>query len=157
MIPTNPFQLGSISTGTLKTEDLLPRFAEYLKSMDYENNGLPVPILLDRVREILESNMEDYESYAQIALDDFQDFFSQLSPPFVRFGAHPDDSADFGFWPDWAAINNELAPHWTNTLPDEPWEHYTGNVILRLPRRNLVAGLVITVMDLNHNILWSAV
>ncbi len=78
--------IGTVSAGTLKTEDLLECFLDILARLDSEHPLIvEVAYGRDNSPELLESVME--------ALTDH-------CPPFVYFGAHPGDGADFGFWPD---------------------------------------------------------
>jgi len=84
-----PFDLGSISTGTLLTQNLLNVFEETLSEL-----GSPVL----ETENLWEFEDDDLLQVYFYALD-------KLCPPFVYFGSHPDDGADFGFWPDGEAIN----------------------------------------------------
>ena len=72
------FQLGSISTGTLRTEDLLDTFGTLL-----EHWGKPIA---------------DEYGTPEERLSVMMDVLTEYSPPFVYFGAHPGDGSDFGFW-----------------------------------------------------------
>jgi len=127
------FQLGSISTGTLKTEDLLPAFIHELAIRNPDHtlyfDGEPS----DMLREVDQDLQE-------------------LCPPFVYFGAHPGDGADFGFWPDWDAIEEALQDP-THTLID--------GVLYQVPRdeavlvRQYAEEDHLTVLDLDRTVLWS--
>ena len=96
-----------------------------------------------------------------------------LCPPFVRFGAHPyrpcaecrgvkgdragicrtcngtGSGSDFGFWPDWDAIEEIM-----------PLDRNVGEGDDGLPMDNCIINVndrgKITVMDLDRNVLWSA-
>ena len=120
------FKLGSISTGTLKPEDLAPVFIEELFSRGVDAGGVP----------------ED--------MDELYEALNDVCPPFVYFGAHPGDGADFGFWPDMEPLEDEIK---------DSGEYVNDEWLLR------DAGLIVdindhgnmTVMDMERNVLWSTV
>ena len=133
------FQLGSISTGTLRTEDLLAAFhstiaasgtSPALAEDGYIDGGEPYS-----AGELLEVYTEQLES---------------LCPPFVYFGTHPGDGADFGFWPDIETIQEivniaECDASQGISCPDD-------GVIVQVSDHGNV-----TVMDMERNVLWSVV
>lgn len=119
MNTTKLFQLGSISTGTLRTEDLLQAFTAKLIEL---------------------GNPPDIDD-----VDAMQDALQALCPPFVYFGAHPGDGADFGFWPDAEA----LAEYLSDALLRE--YVYKLDVIIEVCPGN------VTVMNSDRQILWSTV
>lgn len=87
-------ELGSVSSGTLRNEDLIPAFLEKLKEI---TGGCP------RVEEI-EARMEEQgDEYFECddAFEDLEDLINDLgnyAPPYTFFGTHEGDGADFGFW-----------------------------------------------------------
>ena len=78
------FQLGSISTGTLRPEDLAPVFIEELLIRGVDAGGVP----------------ED--------MDELYEALNDVCPPFVYFGAREGDGADFGFWVDNVAVDDAI-------------------------------------------------
>ena len=78
------FKLGSISTGTLKPEDLAPVFIEELLSRGVDAGDVP----------------ED--------MDGLYNALDNICPPFVYFGTLEGDGADFGFWPDRDSLGQAL-------------------------------------------------
>jgi hypothetical protein len=93
--------LGSISTGTLAPADLARNFIDALEALAAKDEDIVrkehVQLAVRDAREALRSNNEtalvDFtNSEAMELLDDY-------APPFAWFGAHPNDGADFGFWP----------------------------------------------------------
>lgn len=76
-------RIGSISHGTLKTEDLVAVFADTLKELAPET----------------------YEDMLQDWLEQLQESLEEQAPPYTYFGTHEGDGPDFGFWPDMEAIN----------------------------------------------------
>ena len=133
------FQLGSISTGTLRTEDLLEAFHSTIAA-----SGTPPALAEDGYvdggaqysdGELLEVYTEQLES---------------LCPPFVYFGTLEGDGADFGFWPDIETIQEivniaECDASQGISCPDD-------GVIVQVSDHGNV-----TVMDMERNVLWSVV
>ena len=144
MTTTKPFQLGSVSTGTLRTEDLLPALVDALRSL----RGDQYRGIVARAQLVLGSDLEDWEQYAQESLEDIREALNTLCPPFVYFGAHPSDGADFGFWPDWDALD---ACEELQYGHDIAWTDEYGCMVER------VGDDKVTVMDRDRNILWSTV
>lgn len=77
-------RIGSISSGTLRPQDLMETFLEELQMRD----------------------KEAAESEVLFFVEELTNALSDLAPPYTYFGSHPGDGADFGFWPDMEAIND---------------------------------------------------
>ena len=97
------FQLGSISTGTLRTEDLLPAFADTLedRGSTYES----APDMWDSIRKyrtlIDEDMLDTIDTDSQCLLaelinETLFDALQEYCPPFVYFGTLEGDGSDFG-------------------------------------------------------------
>jgi len=115
------FPLGSVSSGTHSVPDLITAFSRLLE---------PDSDLSFRVWEFRQ-NCLSAEEAAQL-LDDMFDALDEMAPPYCYFGAHPDDGADFGFWPNWESIDadirfGELLK--ITTLGEIP-AHYNGSALL---------------------------
>ena len=143
------FSIGSISTGTLLTEDLLEAFSSELERLDPSN------LLLMEVSKLLgtgaDSLDDDQEEQAGYLLDEITDALNALCPPFVSFGAHPGDGADFGFWPDHNGLEDALM-----------YGEFTGEEDTKfLPEDGVYVHISdhgnIAVYDKDRNLLWDCV
>ncbi len=141
------FQLGSVSTGTLQAEDLLPILSK-LSQEDVQ--------LLNHV--LSTTDVDIFAPELVVALNN-------LCPPFVYFGARPCDcsgcdcrmeckpncaSVDFGFWPDMDALDDILDLKPGYDYIDSEWVLPNQSVRVHIHNYGNV-----TVMDLDHNVLWS--
>ena len=96
--------IGSISTGTLRPEDLLPCFISELESMR------PLQKAHRKVLQGIQERMDAAEllglNYYEVlngeqAAADIEELETALQDyclPYFCFGAHPGDAADFGYW-----------------------------------------------------------
>ena len=90
--------LGSISHGTLRTEDLLETFASELehhvkRNLDYSSRDAHMQL-------VGAAGWIDPESdNASELVNDLQDALQEYAAPYTYFGAHEGDGSDFGFWP----------------------------------------------------------
>ena len=94
--------LGSISHGTLRTEDLLPDFLHVLRKL----GGTLSRADANKVRRILDR--EEWSNEERYWCDELlhEELFNKLgcfAPDYCYFGATEGDGADFGFWlsSDW--------------------------------------------------------
>ena len=138
------FQLGSISTGTLRTEDLLEAFANTLQQF---NRTHP---LLGEYLDIHANDAWDSDKAADLLNEGFFNALQEICPPFVYFGTLEGDGADFGFWPDIETIQEivniaECDASQGISCPDD-------GVIVQVSDHGNV-----TVMDMERNVLWSVV
>ena len=132
------FQLGSISTGTLKPADLMATYESTLEAM-LSPTDFSIAI------ESIYRHDEDSDMVCA-----YEDALQALCPPFVYFGTHPGDGADFGFWPDIETIQEivniaECDASQGISCPDD-------GVIVQVSDHGNV-----TVMDMERNVLWSVV
>lgn len=89
MMILNDVQNVTVSSGTLRTEDLINAFIEYIPEDHYAYDDLYSEY----------TNLGNYEcEEADYLLEDLVDVLNQLAPEGYCFGAHPGDGACFGFW-----------------------------------------------------------
>jgi len=123
------FQLGSISTGTLRDEDLAPIFISHLVESGADYGDIP----------------ED--------VDGLIEALNAICPPFVYFGTLKGDGSDFGFWADWDSLeeanynanNAQLTRGYDFEIEEE-------GIIVNINDHGNV-----TVYDMDRNELWSCV
>lgn len=117
-----PAHVGSISHGTLRTEDLLSAFADELESQILVNGGyfsLPENFnerdklntlhgeAMDAVNAHSDDESEEDDSLNDQdddernsgIVNDLQDALNQFAPPYCYFGNTEGDGSDFGYWP----------------------------------------------------------
>ena len=90
--------LGTISHGTLRSEDLLAAFADELEYL-CKANDLPVDGLVQEARDV----DPDSDAGSEI-VNELIDALNEFAPPYCYFGAHEGDGSDFGFWPSIESI-----------------------------------------------------
>lgn len=83
---------GTVSHGTLRSQDLGPAFFDALDDMDPQSAK-------EWLTEWEDVDAADFEhDDAMDAIADLEDRLNELAPDGVYFGAHPGDGSDFGFW-----------------------------------------------------------
>ena len=147
------FQLGSISTGTLRPEDLIPAFNNALTQM-HDGHYCDIDEMMnDEAGNAAEfgkqpSNDELQRRVVDRLMDELQD----ACPPFVYFGTLEGDGADFGFWPDMDRLEEEMRSTTSDFQADNCWTLADDGVIVNVSDHGNV-----TVMDMERNVLWSVV
>ena len=98
---------GSISTGTMRPQDLIPAFIDALRDFEpaasaaYES-GIPDTAWDDDDDDYWQSDD------AAWVLDQLFDDLSGYAPVYGYFGSHEGDGADYGFWLSHDAIDDAV-------------------------------------------------
>lgn len=103
------YTLGSVSSGTMRNEDLIPCFADELEACAKRAAPHPGAVDPDALRLVQEARdwaeLSDEESESEEAqelgdeiISDLFDALDAYAPPYCYFGAHPGDGADYGYW-----------------------------------------------------------
>ncbi len=100
--------IGSISSGTLKTENLLKAFANELERLCTFPKHADL-LLEANYRVASLSGLRESSEATSKVVNDLQDVLNDYAPPFCYFGTLEGDGADFGFWPDRDAIQELIA------------------------------------------------
>ena len=105
------YPIGSISSGTMRPEDLIPAFVSELERR--LKNGPPVSretrkahtALMRDINTAMESEETPYFTSEDLDfdLDTLFDALNCYAAPYFYFGAHPGDGSDYGYWlqEDW--------------------------------------------------------
>ena len=141
------FQLGSISTGTLRTLDLLEAFASEAEA----RCGDMATKAVSTAHIYLDPDAIVDDEQAQETLDELRFLLEDSCPPFVYFGTHEGDGADFGFWPDMDSLN-EAMQYGDVTFHDDERILDEHDAIVQVSDHGNV-----TVMDMERNVIWSVV
>ena len=99
------YPMGTVSSGTMREEDLIPDFCWELARLARQTGILPAKARkshLALVRDI-ETRMEaeDYFESEDASYDLNEGLFDALNTyaaPYFYFGSHPGDGSDYGFW-----------------------------------------------------------
>jgi hypothetical protein len=113
MMDRSVLEVGSISTGTMRAEDLVPEFLDALESVDakraksyrWANRKTLHFLAEDRVRPYTEQEQEDLTEQVGYCLDELFDILDEYVPDYCSFGSHPGDGADYGVWIDHDAVD----------------------------------------------------
>lgn len=96
------FNVGSISHGTLRSQDLLKSFADELERLDEDDKKYPA--LVKTARGLLDMTDENgdltdlAEDAAPEVIDELHEALNWFAPEGYYFGAHDGDGSDYGFW-----------------------------------------------------------
>ena len=123
--------IGSISHGTMKLEDLIPTFIDCLEAQDDVSQAHMT------LYQNIQARMELAEDYweTECAGWDLAELFGALNeyaPPYCYFGAIEGDGSDYGFWPSWDAIDESIHTDDMLKVADlsEIPTDYSGDVLL---------------------------
>lgn len=98
--------IGSVSTGTMLAEHLVPRFIDVLAEIDRSRSEELVELYAPelailagyhRVEGLI--NRDAYWDRMGDILTELFDVLEEYAPEDCYFGSHPGDGADYGFWP----------------------------------------------------------
>ncbi len=90
-------ELGSVSSGTMRPEDLIATFGATLWELDNAHAALPA--------DDWEERPEEWDDVVEGLFDALDAF----APPYCYFGSHEGDGADYGFWVSWESIDDAVA------------------------------------------------
>lgn len=124
--------IGSISSGTLRSEDLIPALHGELEYQYSPEDREALAGVWNTYNAILDEcwgdNGELIESeHDGEIVDDLISALDTFSPPYCYFGAHEGDGADFGYWPSRNAIEDFDGLR-VSDLSEVP-EDYSGEVL----------------------------
>ena len=106
-------QIGTVSHGTLRLQDLIPAYLTALSLYDsaaYAQVSYGMHPLLPSYAREDESDPWWTSDDAIWALETLEDHLGTIAPEGTYFGAHEGDGSDFGYWPE----------------PDEPASPFAG-------------------------------
>lgn len=132
------YPIGSVSTGTMRTEDLIDSFTSELRyrlkhgpTVSRETRKAHVNLLREIERAIdVESayDTDDFSGNMDDYLTDLFDALGEYAGPYFYFGSHPGDGADYGYW-----LSDEFADAFdglkVNDLSEVPTK-YRGEVLV---------------------------
>ena len=135
-------KFGSVSHGTLRTEDLLEAFANELEWQIRRNGEFysrPENCAeRDRLNAIVEEANECFGDDGGTIADDKQDIademanetlpdaLQQFAQPYSYFGSHCGDGSDFGYWPDDIEQIKEQIEFVSSTESEFPADDFRG-------------------------------
>ena len=85
---SNEYRNVSLSHGTMRPEDLIPVFSDFIKEHSKNNYDW----LLDRYAFQVDDESKGW------MLDDMFEILNNIAPNGYYFGSHPGDGSDYGFW-----------------------------------------------------------
>lgn len=109
--------IGSVSSGTLRDQDLLRAFADELEVLTEAEPESPVFKVIAEAREVADT-LDDEDvigvfrgnalENSSAIIEDLTEYLNEIAPPFCYFGTHEGDGAEFGFWPSWDSIDDAI-------------------------------------------------
>ena len=109
------YPMGSISSGTMRLEDLIPCFTSELSSLSRQPGIVSAKQRKEHaklVREIearIDADSDYYDSdSADSDLEQLFDALGEYSGPYFYFGSHPGDGADYGWFLSQESLDEDI-------------------------------------------------
>lgn len=121
--------LGTISHGTLRNEDLLSSFAYELNrlvSRNLDNLGSLEVFMHGKLigeAEVTAASCAESD-LADLILEKLTCALEEFAAPYCYFGSHEGDGSDFGFWPSWDSIDELTKYNDLSEVPAGVFEDY---------------------------------
>lgn len=107
-------RLGSISHGTMRTEDLLPEFVYTLRELNPRHPALKVYNQIMKALDGLDSlGVRLYDEWwksdlaVEMVNESLLEALNELAPDYCYFGTSEGNGSDYGFWIDWHRIEDD--------------------------------------------------
>jgi len=105
-------EIGSISHGTMRTEDLLPTFLDALTDVA-PGHARTIRKEYKHVIDVIENDPDaasdkDREDADYLVNEVLPDALQEHALPYTYFGSHEGDGADYGFWISWDAVDDAV-------------------------------------------------
>ena len=135
--------IGSISSGTMRPEDLIPTFISELRSQKLTRQQYTAVCAIDKAQR-----RRDYYGNCRESddLDALFDLLDTFAPEYFYFGVHPGDGADYGYWltEEWEELleeNDGIKVSDTSEIPADHVGHVAvvndhGNITMYRRGRN---------------------
>jgi hypothetical protein len=133
MAPAQVIEIGSVSTATMRTEDLIPTFCDVLEHIGTEEDKVEVNRIrkeIDKTDHLCRDDLvySDGNPYwdsdeSGFDLEELFDRLNEHAPPYCYFGAHEGDGSDYGFWVSWDSIEDDS--HFGELLKVNDLSHVT--------------------------------
>jgi hypothetical protein len=132
---------GTVQSGTMRNEDLIPAFMDELRWLDSEN--ITLSEIDEKLNKMEDDQLSEYwntedADYDREALED--DLNNECeNMPYAYFGSHPGDGADFGFWIDSYAVEDAISNGEIKSVEDlsELEDDYEGEVVVASDHGNM--------------------
>ena len=120
-------ELGSISHGTLRDEDLIPVFMDTLETMDakrakslrWQYRKLFNYYSEERIKPYSDREIERLNVDASYLVNEvLYDALNEHCPSYTYFGAHPGDGSDFGVWVSDEQIQDDIKDEFLTAVSD---------------------------------------
>jgi hypothetical protein len=98
---TTYLPIGSYSWGTMRTDDLLPKFLSALHAVA-PDKAKPLQEEYDQLCEGEDDEGKEY------LIDELFDLLNAHCPPYTYFGANEGDGSDYGVWVSWGSLVEDL-------------------------------------------------
>lgn len=101
--------IGSVSSGTMREEDLVPTFLDVLQDLDKAKHDE----IMEEYKDVLDNDdvdeeSDEYHEGMQYCCEALFDALNDYAPPYAHFGAHEGDGADYGFWVSWDSLDDDV-------------------------------------------------
>lgn len=90
-------QIGSLSSGTMRSEDLIPCFLDELLRLDPENKEAKELEATIEDHDGIDAYCENHDDTCE-TVDWLFDELNNFAPSYCYFGANEGDGSDYGFW-----------------------------------------------------------
>ena len=129
------YPMGSISSGTMRKEDLIPAFVDELEYQAGKDDKYHIA-LCESINEAMENDGYFDGEDSDFDLEELFDALNEYSAPYFYFGAHPGDGSDYGWWLDIDAIDATFGGIKVPCTEEIP-EGYEGEALVESDHGNL--------------------